>query len=143
VNELFVRRLEVRVAQVYVVELVHAYFDTTPNREQVKKNRSATLRQSTRQACYALGMTITIQLPDGIDEALARQAEREAREVIGVRLYEAEHLSHGQLAKFPGIGRGQVDEVLGRRGVAESLTPAEVAAQAEMLGRMRSTAIAR
>lgn len=88
-------------------------------------------------------MTITIPIPTDVDTAFADRLDKEAREVIGVRLYEAEKLSHGQLAKFLGVGRGQVDEVLQRRGVAEPFTAAEVAAQADMLGRMRTMGLNR
>ncbi|MGD0769821.1 MAG: UPF0175 family protein [Tepidisphaeraceae bacterium] len=63
--------------------------------------------------------------------------EHEARESVAVRLYREQKLSHGQLAKFLGIGRGQVDEVLGRHGPFDEFTAEEIAKQAQSLQRIR------
>jgi predicted HTH domain antitoxin len=76
-------------------------------------------------------MTITIQLPEGLDEALARQAEREAREAIGVRLYREEKLSHGQLQRFLGVSSYEADTVLKRHGGADDFSVAEIGRQVE------------
>jgi predicted HTH domain antitoxin len=82
-------------------------------------------------------MTITIELPSNLDAGSIVHLEREAREAIAVRLYREQQLSHGQVAKFLGIGRGQVDEVLGRHERFDEFTAEEIAEQAESLKRIR------
>jgi predicted HTH domain antitoxin len=82
-------------------------------------------------------MTIKIDLPPDLDEASVRGLEKEAREAVAVSLYRQEKLSHGQLAKFLGIGRGQVDEVLGRHGAFDEFTAEEIIKQADSLQRLR------
>jgi predicted HTH domain antitoxin len=89
-------------------------------------------------ACYpAAGMTITIDLPLNLDEGSIRQLEKDAREAVAARLYREHQLSHGQLAKFLGIGRGQVDEVLARHEPFDEFTAEEIAQQAQSLERLR------
>jgi len=78
-------------------------------------------------------MSITIELPADLDDASIRQLEQEAREAVAVRLYREQKLSHGQLAKFLGIGRGEVDEVLGRHERFDEFTADEIAQQAQAL----------
>lgn len=84
-----------------------------------------------------MDMTITIQLPPNLDDASIRGLEQEAREAVAVRLYREQKLSHGELAKFLGIGRGQVDKILGRHGAFDEFTADEIAAQAQSLERLR------
>ena len=77
-------------------------------------------------------MTITIELPPGVD-VVSSQLEREARETVGVRLYRQEMLSHGQLAKYLGIPRGEVDSLLKKYGVNDEFTAEEIAEQADAM----------
>ena len=76
-------------------------------------------------------MTVTIPIPNNLDEALVRELDHAAREAVAVRLYREGKLSHGQFADFLGIGRGQADEVLGRHGVVDEFTADEIAAQVQ------------
>ncbi len=84
-------------------------------------------------------MTITIDLPQNLDDASARRAEVEAREAAGVQLYRDGEFSPGQLASFLGIDRSLVDEILDRHGVGilTGVTSDEIAQQAETLRRLR------
>lgn len=85
-------------------------------------------------------VTITIPIPEGLDEASAHRAEQDAREAAGVRLYRDGQFSRGQLAKFLGLDRGQVDQVLDRHGVGilSGVTAREIAEQADTLRRLHS-----
>ncbi len=85
-------------------------------------------------------MTVTIPIPDNLDEALVRELDQAAREAVAVRLYREGKLSHGQFADFLGIGRGQVDEVLGRHGVVDEFTADEIAAQVQLSRGLRRQA---
>lgn len=76
-------------------------------------------------------MTVTIPIRDNLDEALVRELDTAARGAVAVRLYREGKLSHGQLANFLGIGRGQTDEVLGRHWVIDEFTADEIAAQVQ------------
>jgi predicted HTH domain antitoxin len=76
-------------------------------------------------------MTVTIPLPDNLDEALVRELDHAAREAVAARLYREGKLSHGQFAKFLNIGRGEVDEVLARHGIVDEFAADEVAAQVQ------------
>ncbi len=90
-----------------------------------------------RAFSYTCFMEITIQLPPNVDASQARQAEHDAREAVGVRLYSSQTLSHGQLATFLGISRAEVDDVLSRHSVADEFTADEIAEQATSLRRLR------
>jgi predicted HTH domain antitoxin len=74
-------------------------------------------------------MTLHIPIPEGLDEATVRDLDQAAREAVAVRLYRQGKLSHGRLAQFLGIGRGQVDELLGRHGVVDEFSANEIDAQ--------------
>jgi len=52
-------------------------------------------------------MTLSIPIPEDLDEALVHQLDQDARQVVAVRLYQEGKLSHGQLAKYLGIDRAQ------------------------------------
>ena len=54
-------------------------------------------------------MTLHIAIPEDLDTASVRQLDREVREFVAVQLYRQGKLSHGKLAKFLGIGRGEAD----------------------------------
>ena len=82
-------------------------------------------------------MTITIDLPPNLDEQSIRRLEQDAREAVAVRLYREHQLSHGQLARFLGIGRGQVDDLLARHEPFDEFTADEIAEQAQALERLR------
>jgi len=82
------------------------------------------------------GMTLHIPLPEGLDDATVRELDFAAREAIAVRLYRQGKLSHGKLARFLCIGRGQVDELLAAHGVLDEFSAAEIAAQVEALSRL-------
>lgn len=84
-------------------------------------------------------ITITIPIPDNLDEALVRELDTAAREAVAVRLYREGKLSHGQFAHFLGIGRGQADEVLGRHGVVDEFTADEISAQVQVSRDLRQT----
>ncbi len=84
-------------------------------------------------------MTIHISIPENVDPETARRAEIEAREAVAISLYRDGNLSHGQLAKFLGIGRGQVDAFLTRHGITDEFTADEIAAQAQTLHSIRRT----
>ena len=49
-------------------------------------------------------MVVTIPIPDDLDDILVRELDHAAREAVAVRLYQQGKLSHGQFAKFLGIG---------------------------------------
>lgn len=79
-------------------------------------------------------MTLTIPIPDNLDSATVNELDHAARELVGVRLYQQGKLSHGKLAKFLGVGRGQVDDILSRYGVVD-MTPEELDKESESNGR--------
>ena len=85
-------------------------------------------------------MTINIDPPFNLDEESIRRLEQDAREAVAVRLYREHQLSHGQLAKFLGIGRGRVDEMLARHEPFDEFTADEIAEQAQALERLRNSA---
>ncbi|MBI4581925.1 MAG: UPF0175 family protein [Planctomycetes bacterium] len=85
-------------------------------------------------------MTVTVPIPDNLDEALVRELDQAAREAVAVRLYREGKLSHGQFASFLGIGRGQADEVLGRHGVVDEFTADQIAAQVQASRSLRQQA---
>jgi predicted HTH domain antitoxin len=76
-------------------------------------------------------------LPPNLDKDLLPQLEQEAREAVAVRLYREQKLSHGQVATFLGIGRGQVDEVLGRHDRSDEFSAEEISEQAGSLARLK------
>jgi hypothetical protein len=82
---------------------------------------------------HGIRMTITIDLPPNLDDDSVRRLEKDAREAVAARLYREEKLSHGQLAKFLGIGRGEVDTVLTRYEPFDEFTAAEIAQQVRSL----------
>ncbi len=82
-------------------------------------------------------MTITIDLPANLDDASVRRLEQDAREAVAVRLYRDQKLSHGQFATFLGIGRGEVDRVLGRHEVFDEFSTDEIVEQARLLEHLR------
>ena len=77
-------------------------------------------------------MTLNIPIPNDLDETSLRELERDAREAVAARLYRQGKMSHGKLAEFLGIGRGQVDELLARHGVLDEFTAEEIAEQARV-----------
>ncbi len=82
-------------------------------------------------------MTLQIPIPSGLDEATIQKLDTAAREAVGVQLYREGKLSHGKLAEFLGIGRGQVDDLLTRHHVCDEFTIQEITQQAEKLNRYR------
>ena len=74
-------------------------------------------------------MTLQIPIPENLDEISVHQLDVAVREFVGVQLYRQGKLSHGKLARFLGIERGQADEVLGRYGVVDEFSAAEIAEQ--------------
>lgn len=74
-------------------------------------------------------MTLHIPIPENLDDASVRQLDAAVREFVGVQLYRQGKLSHGKLAQFLGIGRGEADDLLGRHGVLDEFTAAEIAEQ--------------
>lgn len=84
---------------------------------------------------YWLVMTLSVPVPDNLDEGLLEDLNNAVREFVAVRLYREGRLSHGQFAKFLGVGRGQVDEILGRYGVSD-ITQEELDREFESIGRM-------
>ena len=78
-------------------------------------------------------MTITIDLPPNLDADSVRRLEKGAREAVAVRMYHEQQLSHGQLARFLGIGRGEIDGVLARHEPFDEFTAEEITEQARSL----------
>jgi len=64
-------------------------------------------------------MVLSIPVPDNLDQNQLDDLNHVVREFVAVRLYREGKLSHGKLAKFLGVGRGQVDEILGHYGVVD------------------------
>jgi predicted HTH domain antitoxin len=64
-------------------------------------------------------MTLSVDVPANLDQATLDDLDKAVREFVAVRLYREGRISHGQFAKFLGIGRGEVDEILGRHGVVD------------------------
>ncbi len=85
-------------------------------------------------------MTLQIPIPEGLDEATVHDLDRAAREAVAIELYRQGKLSHGKLAKFLGIGRGQVDALLGRYGVVDEFSAQEVADQVRTAQQLRRQA---
>jgi predicted HTH domain antitoxin len=81
------------------------------------------------------GMDITTAIPDGLDESSAQRAEQDAREAAGIRLYRDGQFSLGQLAKFLGVERDRLDEVLERHavGILNGVSAKEIAEEADTL----------
>ena len=84
-------------------------------------------------------MNITIPIPDDLDEASKHRAEQDVREAAGVPSLPRRPVLRGQLAKFLGIERGRVDEVLNHHavGILSGVTAKEIADQADTLRRLR------
>ena len=74
-------------------------------------------------------MTLTVPIPDNLDKAVVDALDHAVRETIAVRLYREGRLSHGKLAEYLGIGRGQADDVLARNGIVDEFTLEEIAEQ--------------
>lgn len=85
-------------------------------------------------------MTLNIPIPENLDKAVVDSLDHAVREFIGVRLYREGQLSHGKLAEFLGVGRGQVDEILRRYGPFDEFTPEEIADQVQALRQARESA---
>lgn len=85
-------------------------------------------------------MTLHIPIPENLDDASVRQLDRAVREFVGVQLYRQGKLSHGKLAEFLGIGRGEVDELLARHGVVDEFSAAEIAEQVNVSRNLRRPA---
>ncbi|MGA2233719.1 MAG: UPF0175 family protein [Tepidisphaeraceae bacterium] len=64
-------------------------------------------------------MTLSVDVPGNLDQATLDDLDKAVREFVAVRLYREGRISHGQFAKFLGVGRGEVDEILGRHGVVD------------------------
>lgn len=88
-------------------------------------------------------MTLNIPIPDSLDKAVIDSLDHAVREFVAVRLYRDGQFSHGKLAKFLGVGRGQVDEILRRYGPFDEFTPEEIAAQVQALRQARRTSLRR
>jgi len=82
-------------------------------------------------------MTLQITIPAGLDEATIHKLDTAAREAVGVQLYREGKLSHGKLAEFLGIGRGQVDDLLARHHVVDEFSALDIAEQAATLRQLR------
>ena len=82
-------------------------------------------------------MTLQIPIPEGLDEATIIELGKAARQLIGIRLYQQGKLSHGKLAEFLGIGRGQLDELLGAHGILDEFTAQEIATQVKASRNLR------
>jgi len=80
-------------------------------------------------------MTLSIPVPGNLDSAQLDDLNHAVREFVAVRLYREGKLSHGQFAKFLGIGRGEVDEILGRHGVVD-MTKEELDREFESIRRL-------
>ena len=78
-------------------------------------------------------MTLNIPIPPGLDEATIHKLDVTAREAVAVQLYREGKLSHGKLAEFLNIGRGQVDELLARYHVVDEFSAQEIVDQATAL----------
>jgi hypothetical protein len=74
-------------------------------------------------------MVVTIPIPDDLDDVLGSRARSGRPRGRGRPGLSQGKLSHGQFAKFLGIGRDQADEVLGRHGIVDEFTADEIAAQ--------------
>jgi predicted HTH domain antitoxin len=85
-------------------------------------------------------MTLHIPIPDGLDDATVHDLDKTAREAVAVQLYRQGKLSHGRLAVFLGIGRGEVDELLGRYGVLDEFSASEIADQVNISRELRQRA---
>jgi hypothetical protein len=80
-------------------------------------------------------MTLNIPVPAELDPAQIDELHHAVSEFVAARLYRDGKLSHGQLARFLGIGRGEVDEILGRHGVVD-LTKEELEREFDSIRRM-------
>lgn len=85
-------------------------------------------------------MTLSIPIPENLDQSLVRRLDRFAREAVAVGLYREGKLSHGKFAEYLGVPRGEVDEVLGRYGVSDEFTAEEIAEQVRVSQRLRQQA---
>jgi predicted HTH domain antitoxin len=73
-------------------------------------------------------MTIHIQLPASLEQALARLGRdpvRELKEAALVELYRQLRISHGELAEGLGLSRSETDALLRRHNVTEDLLTSE------------------
>lgn len=84
-----------------------------------------------------MAQALNIPLPVEMDEESLRQLQAAATEFAMVELYRQRKLSHGKLAQALGIGRGQVDGVLGRHGVNGEFTAEEIAEQVDASQELR------
>lgn len=96
--------------------------------KSVGVSRRIILDLQIKRVTLKINMTLNIPIPENLDEAFVKQLAHEVREFVGARLYQEGKLSHGQLAKYLGIGRGQVDEVLGRHGIVDEFSADEIQA---------------
>lgn len=84
-------------------------------------------------------MTLTIPIPDSLDDALRRHMGNDmnayAREALAVELYREGKLYHKQFAQMLGLDRWQADEVLRRHGIA-NLTPEEIDLQFQSIRKL-------
>lgn len=82
-------------------------------------------------------MTLQIPIPSGLDEATIHKLDLAAREAVAVQLYREGKLSHGKLAEFLGIGRGQVDDLLTRHHVVDEFSIKDISEQTNSLRQLR------
>jgi predicted HTH domain antitoxin len=75
--------------------------------------------KTTELCYYSVVMTLSVDVPGNLDQATLDDLDKAVREFVAVRLYREGRISHGQFAKFLGVGRGVVDEILGRHGVVD------------------------
>ncbi len=78
-----------------------------------------------------------VHVPEGLDEAPIRNLAGTARELIGIARYRQGKISHGKLAKFLALARGQVDELPERHGVVDEFSAEEISKQVEASRAMR------
>jgi len=86
-------------------------------------------------------MTLTISIPEALEEALRRNVggdlDAYVREVLAVDLYRTRKLTHGQLQKFLGVSSHQADAVLKKHGGVDDVSAEELEQQVETSQRLR------
>ncbi len=91
-------------------------------------------------------MTLTISIPEGMEELLRTHAEgdvgRYVREAVAVDLYRSRKLTHGQLQQFMGVSRYEADGILKKHGGVDMLTAEELEEQVDRLQKLRSHEVA-
>ena len=85
-------------------------------------------------------MTVSVELPDEIEQTLRRELGdlgQAAKEAVLVELYRQHKLTHHEVATALGLSRFETDDLLKRHGVPYDITLEDIQRESASIGDQR------